>query len=202
MSDIPELVAAIDGRLADIAAEMAALDAAKTELAAPRGGGQARANITKPRATRPSRRAVRPRLTPSHKAQEPRIASGESESATATRDAGSTVAPKRPVKKRVSTVRRRRRGSAVGAERLEELLGDTPTGLSANAIAHQVGAGYQRTLMLLHELEAAGQVRRTGSRRSTVWRLITEEEQIAKRAAELERQRRPPSQRRGRARAS
>jgi hypothetical protein len=56
--------------------------------------------------------------------------------------------------------------------------------------------------MLLHELEAAGQVRRTGSRRSTVWRLITEEEQIAQRAAELERQRRPPSQRRGRARAS
>jgi hypothetical protein len=202
MSDIPELVAAIDGRLADIAAEMAALDAAKTELAAPGGGGQARANITKPRATRPSRRAVRPRLTPSHKAQEPTIASRESESATATRDAGSTVAPKRPVKKRVSTVRRRRRGSAVGAERLEELLGDTPTGLSANAIAHQVGAGYQRTLMLLHELEAAGQVRRTGSRRSTVWRLITEEEQIAQRAAELERQRRPPSQRRGRARAS
>ena len=85
---------------------------------------------------------------------------------------------------------------------LEELLGNTPTGLSANTIAQQVGAGYQRTLTLLHELEAAGQVRRSGSRRSTVWQLITEEEQIARRAAELERQRSAPSQRRGRARAS
>ena len=80
---------------------------------------------------------------------------------------------------------------------LEELLGNTPTGLSANAIAQQVGAGYQRTLTLLHELEAAGQVRRSGSRRSTVWQLITGEEQIARRAAELERQRSAPHQRRG-----
>jgi hypothetical protein len=201
MSDISQLVAVIDGRLADIAAEMAALDAAKAELAAPRRGGRARANITEATATRVDRRAGRSRLTPSRKAPEPRIGS-ESESATAARDVGSTVAPKRPVKKRSSTARPRRRGNAVGAEMLEELLGNTPTGLSANAIAQQVGAGYQRTLALLHELEAAGQVRRSGSRRSTVWQLITEEEQIARRAAELERQRSAPSQRRGRARAS
>ena len=202
MSDISQLVAAIDGRLADIAAEIAALDAAKAELAAPRGGGQARANVTEATATRARRRAGRSRLTVSPTAPDPRIRGLESESATAARDVASTAAPKRPVKKRSSTARRRRRGSAVGAEMLEELLGNTPTGLSANAIAQQVGAGYQRTLTLLHELEAAGQVRRSGSRRSTVWQLITEEEQIARRAAELERQRSAPSQRRGRARAS
>ncbi|HXO06798.1 MAG TPA: hypothetical protein VN880_02130 [Solirubrobacteraceae bacterium] len=81
-------------------------------------------------------------------------------------------------------------------------MADTSVGLSANAIAQQVGAGYNRTLKLLRELEAAGQVRRSGSRRSTVWRLITEEEHIAQRAAELERRMSAPSQRRGRARAS
>jgi len=54
----------------------------------------------------------------------------------------------------------------------------------------------------LHDLEAAGQVRRSGARRSTVWQLITDEERIAQRAAELERLRSAPSRRRGRARAS
>ena len=98
--------------------------------------------------------------------------------------------------------RSRRGGGAVGAETLERLLAETSAGLSAKAIARQVGAGYNRTLKLLRELEASGQVRRAGSRRSTVWRLITEEEQIAQRAAELERQMSAPSQRRGRARAS
>jgi hypothetical protein len=93
-------------------------------------------------------------------------------------------------------------GGAVRPETLERLLADTSSGLSANAIAKQTGAGYARTLKLLHELEAAGQVRRSGARRSTVWQLITDEERIAKRAAELERLRIAPSRRRGRARAS
>jgi len=74
--------------------------------------------------------------------------------------------------------------------------------LSATAIAEQTGAGYNPTLTLLRELEAAGQVRRSGSRRTTVWRLITDEDRIAERAAELERRSSLPSQRRGRARAS
>jgi len=91
---------------------------------------------------------------------------------------------------------------AVGAETLERLLADTSAGLSAKAIAAQAGAGYNRTLKLLGELEAAGQVRRSGSRRSTVWRLITDEERIAERAAELELLRGASRQRRGRARAS
>jgi DNA-binding IclR family transcriptional regulator len=90
----------------------------------------------------------------------------------------------------------------VGAEALERLLADTSAGLSANAIAKRAGAGYARTLKLLHQLEAAGHVRRLGVRRSTIWRLITDEERIAQRAAELERLRSGPSQRRGRTRAS
>jgi hypothetical protein len=78
---------------------------------------------------------------------------------------------------------RRAIGGAVRAQTLERLLANNSEGLSANAIAKQADAGYAPTLRLLHELEAAGQVRRSGSRRSTVWRLITGEERIAQRAA-------------------
>ena len=90
----------------------------------------------------------------------------------------------------------------VRTETLERLLADTSAGLSANAIAERAGARYNPTLKLLRELEAAGLVRRSGSRRSTVWRLVTDEERIAERAAELERRRSIPSQQRRRARAS
>ncbi|HEY1517289.1 MAG TPA: hypothetical protein VGF91_12785 [Solirubrobacteraceae bacterium] len=82
------------------------------------------------------------------------------------------------------------------------LLTDTPAGLSANAVAKQAAAGYSATLKLLHELEVAGQVRRSGRRRSTVWQLITDEDRIAQRGAELELLRGAASRRRGRARAS
>ena len=85
---------------------------------------------------------------------------------------------------------------------LERLLAHTPSGLSANAIAKQAGVGYARTLKLLHDLEAAGQVRRSGARRSTVWQLVTDEERIAARTASSKESAPAPSQRRGRARAS
>ena len=85
---------------------------------------------------------------------------------------------------------------AVGPKTLERLLANTSSGLSANVIAKQAGAGYTAILKLLHELEAAGEVRRSGSRRSTLWQLITDEERIAARAAELERRRSTPTQRR------
>jgi hypothetical protein len=201
MSDIPQLVAAIDSRLTDIAAEIVALEAAKAQLGAPRTGGQTRATTTASTPTRARRRPARRRVTPSDKHPEPAIRSREPEPIKASQDVGRAVAPKRSARKRAPTRPRRGRG-AVGPETVERLLADTPAGLSARAIAEQVGAGYNHTLMLLRELEAAGQVRRSGSRRSTAWRLITEEEHIAQRAAELERRMSAPSQRRGRARAS
>ena len=91
------------------------------------------------------------------------------------------------------------------AAAIDQLLSGRDTSLSARAIAEEATADYAATLSLLRELEASGQVRREGSRR-TVWRLITDEDRIAQRAAELERlaatsgtrQARPP----GRARAS
>jgi hypothetical protein len=203
MSDIPQLVAAIDSRLADIAIEISALDAAKAELVAPPAGGEAPAITTDATANRSRRRAPRRRVTPPPKPREPATGRRTLEPVKAAPANGSAVTPKRSTRKRAATATRRRPGGgSVRAETLERLLADSAAGLSANAIARQGGAAYNRTLKLLHELEAAGQVRRSGSRRSTVWRLITDEERIAERAAELEHRRSVPSQRRGRARAS
>jgi hypothetical protein len=203
MSDIPQLVAAIDSRLADIAAEISALDAAKAELSAPRSGGLAPAITSDAAAIRRRRRTAPRRLTLAPKAPEPVTGRGAPEPVNAASGAGSTPTPRRSTRSGAATVTRRRPGrGAVGAETLERLLADTSAGLSAKAIAAQAGAGYDPTLKLLGELEAAGQVRRSGSRRSTVWRLITDEERIAERAAELELLSSASRQRRGRARAS
>jgi hypothetical protein len=202
MPDIPQLVAAIDSRLADIAAEISALDGAKAELAVPRASGQEPA-VTEAITTRSRRRAPRRRLTPSPEQPEPATGRRASKPVGAARDRGSAVTPRRSTRQRAATVKRPRvGGGAVGPEMLERLLADASAGLSANALAKQAGAGYARTLKLLHELEAAGEVRRSGARRSSMWQLITDEERIAQRAAELERLRRAPSRRRGRARAS
>ncbi len=204
MSDIPQLIAAIDSRLAELAAEIAVLESAKAALDGPRSIGRSPAGptdaATAPSPSRPRRR----RRTPSPKPTEPAASGTTPEQLTSVHDDGSTTTPKRSTRKSPAKgTRQRRAGVAIRTETLERLLADTSAGLSANAIAEQAGAGYNPTLRLLRELEAAGQVRRSGSRRSTVWRLITDEERIAERAAELERRRRIPSQqRRRRVRAS
>lgn len=200
MSDIPQLLAAIDGRLADLAAEITVLETARAALDGPRTIGRSPAGASDAMPARSRRRPGRPRQTPS---PEPAASGTTPESVISVHDDGSTTTPKRSTRKAAAKgTRPRRAGVAVRTETLERLLADTSAGLSANAIAEQAGASYNPTLKLLRELEAAGQVRRSGSRRSTVWRLITDEERIAERADELERRRSIPSQVRRRARTS
>jgi hypothetical protein len=76
----------------------------------------------------------------------------------------------------------------VPAGKLEALLngGD---GMSTSDLVDRTGGDRQQVLTLLRELEAAGQVRRSGERRGTRWHAITDEDRIAARVAELERQR-------------
>ena len=203
MPDIPQLVAAIDGRLAEISAEMSTLGAAKAELAAPRTASPAPGVAFDANANQSPRRTGRRGVTPTPREPERSLRHRVSERVEATRDAGGAATLQRSTRQRTTTATQpRSRGNPVQAESLERLLADAPAGLSANAVAQEAGAGYSRTLKLLHELEAAGQVRRSGARRSTVWQLITDEERIAQRAAELERLRSTPSRRRGPARAS
>ena len=99
-------------------------------------------------------------------------------------DAAPTRAPRRARRKPRKS---EQRVEVLLAGKLEAMLGEAQDGLSAITISKRANAGYKQVRDLLRELEASGQVRRTGTRRTSVWKLITEEEQIAERAAELER---------------
>ncbi len=81
--------------------------------------------------------------------------------------------------------KRRQKTQVLLADQLESILGETTDGLSTSAIAQQGGADPSQVLTLLRALEKDGKVRRTGERRGTRWHLITDEERIAERAAEL-----------------
>ena len=198
------LVASLDTRLDELATEISTLEDARIALrtrapkAQPMAGGHSDAT--------PKRRG---RLTPPTKppARKPSPPAADSEpelAAMPTTGSTSDAAAdrRRPAARRAS----RRRGASLSAEQLEQLLADVGSGLSAGAIAEQAGVGYSRVLAQLRELELAGKVRRTGRRRSTRWLVITDEERIAQRTAELERlvgvRRHDLTQRRGRARAS
>jgi predicted Rossmann fold nucleotide-binding protein DprA/Smf involved in DNA uptake len=71
--------------------------------------------------------------------------------------------------------------------KLELMLRESETGLSATTIAKRSNARYAQVFDLLRELERSGRVRRLGDRRTSRWRLISDEERIAERTAELEK---------------
>jgi hypothetical protein len=73
------------------------------------------------------------------------------------------------------------------AGKLEMMLGESEAGLSAVTVSKRAHASYRQVLVLLRELEQTGRVRRSGTSRTSLWRLITDEERIAERAAELAR---------------
>jgi hypothetical protein len=202
MPDIPTLVASLDTRLDELVTEISTLEAARAALtrtlaAPPTTAAHNGATPKRPRRPAPQTNTAAP--TPGPPATDPRpelatTATGsKSDASTARRRASATTSP-------------RKRVSSLSAEQLEQLLAGGRSGLSAGAIAEQVGVGYSPVLARLRELEASGRVRRTGSRRSTLWRLVTDEDRIAQRRAELERlvgaRRDDRTQRRGRARAS
>jgi hypothetical protein len=203
MSYIPTLVSSLETRLAELTNEIVRLEAGLAILD--------NGTVTPPAPTDPPRRAKQSRrrlpATPTQTAPpstspEPVAATVEVEPAvTPPSDAKS---PPRPQRRSAAAARpqRKRAAGKANPEGLERLLADTTGGMSATVLAEKAGAGYSSTLALLRELEAAGQVRRSGARRTTVWRLITDEERIAQRAAELEAVAVDVPRRRGRARVS
>lgn len=72
----------------------------------------------------------------------------------------------------------------VPAGKLTALLADSE-GMSTSELAKATNGKADQILGLLRELEEADQVRRTGERRGTRWHLITDEDRISARAAEL-----------------
>jgi hypothetical protein len=73
---------------------------------------------------------------------------------------------------------------ALTAETAEQLLANSD-GMTNADLAKRAGAGRDQVLLLLRELEQARRVRRTGQRRATRWRAITDEDRIRERAAEF-----------------
>ncbi len=74
------------------------------------------------------------------------------------------------------------------AGKLEAMLRDSDGGLSVAAISERAGARDDQVRDLLRRLCAStDRVRRTGVGRGTRWRLVTDEDRIAERVAELER---------------
>lgn len=109
-------------------------------------------------------------------------------SASAARTASTTprTSPTRRTRTDGAVARKRRKSPEVLlADRLETMLRESADGLGAAAIARSANARDAQVRTLLRELEGSGQVRRTGAGRGTRWRLITDEERIAERAAEL-----------------
>jgi hypothetical protein len=179
MSYTAELVANLDLRLAELNAEIARLEDARTALSAP---SQSRPTAEPAgRASSRRRAAAAPNPVASAKAGASRSSASTETTATNTTPPRARRAPS------AKPTRRRRARLSLGRDELESLLAGADGGLSASAIAEQTRTAYDPVLKMLRELEASGQVRRDGSRRSTLWRLITDDERIAERAAELER---------------
>jgi len=78
----------------------------------------------------------------------------------------------------------RRQLAVVPAGKLTALL-DGSAGMSTSELARATDGRSNQILGVLRELEKTDQVRRTGERRGTRWHLITDEDRIAARAAEL-----------------
>jgi hypothetical protein len=204
MSYIPTLLASLETRLDELATEIGTLEDARAALrtrtlAAPAAAADNGANRTRPRRSASQTKRPAPKPRPPATDPKPELA------ATAVTDSKSDASKPR---RRASATTTPRKGfvSSLSAEQLERLLAGAGSGLSAGAIAEQAGVGYSRVLAQLRECEASGKVQRTGSRRSTRWLLITDEDRIAQRTAELESlvgaRGDDRTQRRGKARAS
>jgi hypothetical protein len=202
MSCIPALLASLDARLDELASEISTLEggraALRTATAAP-PTAIAHNGAARKRPRRPIPQTKTPAPQPTAPAADPKPAA-------AVANGASSEVPKPRRRAAAKATPTKRPAASLTAEQLERLLADATSGLSAGAIAERAGVGYSRVLALVRELEASGKVRRTGTRRSTLWLGITDEDRIAQRAAELERlvgaRRNDRSQRRGRARAS
>jgi predicted transcriptional regulator len=178
MQPTQELVESIDGRIAEAIQEIAALEAARAALVASAHVTSARAKATPAtrRTSKPPTNGAAPELNAANDGTAPADAS----------NARSTPAKARKPAPRKRRAKAKRPGQVLLAGQLEAILRESEDGLSATAIAKQANARYSQVLDLLRTMEAAGGVRRTESRRTSLWKLITDEEQIQARAAELE----------------
>lgn len=100
-------------------------------------------------------------------------------------DAAAVKRKPREVPRKATRRRTVRRGNeVVPAGKLTALL-DGSAGMSTSELAKATNGRADQILALLRELEKTDQIRRTGQRRGTRWHLITDEDRVAARAAEI-----------------
>lgn len=182
MTTTKNIVDSIERRIRDAKQEIAALTAAQAALNGRHG-------------TKGSRRKAASKADGARRNDANATADVQEVAAGERRDSQPTAGNSAPPRSRRRARRSRRARSARGVEvvpagKLELLLAKT-AGLTTSALANQANADRDQVLTLLRELELAGRVRRQGQRRATRWHVITDEERIHKRAAELDAQRKP-----------
>ena len=173
MSYTEQLLGTIDARIAEANEQIGSLEGALEALRT--DGESAAVAVAVPAAAVRAAKAVAVAAPVAVAVSKPAAVAVSKPAGAAKRAAGAT--------KRATA--RPRKVTKLDAEGLMALLEAEAEGLSAAAIAERANASYNQVLELLRDREQAGDVRRTGSRRTTVWRVITDEERIAARAAEL-----------------
>ena len=155
---------------------------APRRAAAPRSASAA-ASVAPPASERAGEQAeVAPPAKPVRRRRPPAPAAAEPTRSTAT---GSTTAAPPKARPTKPSPRSRRRELEPG--QIEALLRESEDGLSLVAMARRTGVSETKVGERLRTLQRSGEVRSSGPRRTSLWRLITDEERIAERAAELAR---------------
>jgi hypothetical protein len=186
MPSLDEIHESIEARLGQLRAEISSLQAARAAL----HGSNAQTTST----TRASARSAtsRPKRTTTTSSAPKGGTGGQAATETAVAGSASGAAEVTPTRTAAATrpARRTRRSTSkrvevLLADKLEALLAESDGGLSVAAIVARSRARDGQVRALLRELDGTGRVRRTGAGRGTRWRVVTDEERIAERAAEL-----------------
>ena len=184
MPAIDEIRRSIEHQLSEIDNQLSALNAALKALdgdagvSEPRNQSRGRAGRSRATVRRPRQATAVGRRPPETTGAGPRPAQPDKPG-----EPDTAAESDRPAERR-STARGRRR-EAVSADQVAAMLAESGEGLSAIAIAKQAAAPYNRVVDVLRELQAAGRVHQEGTRRTSRWVAITDEERVQARAAEL-----------------
>jgi hypothetical protein len=197
MSNLQEITDAIDDRLSELKQQIASLEAARRALtdiqrsrpaeSKPTAGTRAPAKARRSRAATSRRPAASVPASPSVSASASASAAAAPATAKPARSSGTRPAAAKAstARTRKSSPKRRRRELEPG--QIEGLLRESEDGLSLVALARRAEVSEVQVADRLATLERSGEARRSGPRRTSLWRLVTDEERIAERAAELAR---------------
>jgi hypothetical protein len=152
--------------------------------------GGAQASVATPPAAAPAPAAPAPPVAQAQASAPPKPARRQRRGApaagrSAAQAARSTAETQRKPRPAKPSAAARRRELEPG--QVEALLRDSEDGLSLVALARRTGVTEAKVADRLRTLERTGEARSSGPRRTSLWRLVSDEERIAERAAELAR---------------